>query len=99
MATILVMVVRSILFLLLSAAIWAGDRYYYNVVQPTASPQLTIAAMNGGDAEANRLRVASEVNNNVTLLSAGLTLGVAAACFGGRAKRGLAAARDGYRYA
>lgn len=87
------MIKRTVIFIVLLVAIWTAETVYYSAVQPQVSTQLSVDALNGGNAEANNLRVAQQVHNEVPLVAGGLTLGAGLLCYGSYIKRGIAASK------
>jgi hypothetical protein len=83
------MVKRTILFVVLCTVIWIGSTFYYSAAQPEISTQLTVAAVNGGNTEAANLRVAQQVNNQVAIVTLGLSSVAFIVCYGTYIKRGI----------
>jgi hypothetical protein len=70
------------IFLTLCTAIWIGDGFYDNRLQPEKSSHMAIAAVNGGNAEASNLRESNQITNWIDIASWSATLLAAAVCFG-----------------
>lgn len=75
------MIKRIIIFAVLVSAIWLGESYYYLSDQPSQSTHDAVAALNGGDEAAGKLRVNDSVKNVPAAIGAGLTCLIAVACF------------------
>lgn len=87
------MITRIALFVLVSAGIWTAD-VYFNIIQaPEQSAQNAVAAVNGGDQEAAKLRGYEWGKSNVALVCASLQAILAAACFAKPIKKALTVTR------
>ncbi len=75
------MLKRCLVCLILLLAVWSGEAWYYLSDRPFQGSHDAIAALNGGDAEANRLRVNEAAKNIPTLIGAGLSVLVVVGCF------------------
>ena len=83
------MKIRTLFFVVLLTVIWAGNRFYYTAVQPDVTTELAVKAVNGDSNDAAAVRINHSVNNDVTLLSCGLTLLAFAVCYGGPIKNSI----------
>lgn len=86
--------IRTFIFLVLCGVIWVGEAIFDVSVQPETSTTATLAAVNGGNAEAETLRATQKVNGQFPLVASFVTLGAFALCYGGPIKRGIKSALE-----
>jgi hypothetical protein len=74
-------VLRAVCFLAATGAIWTGDAWLTEVVAPRQSAPQAIAALNGGDEIAERLRVSQRFRDLTNVSASALTGGAFLLCF------------------
>jgi hypothetical protein len=81
------MIFRTIVFFVLTVPMWVALALYDTAVQPQASTDLAIRAVNGTNQDAENLRVGQRVMYWPNYVGAGWTVLAGAACFAGPIKR------------
>ena len=75
-------VLRAVSFLVLAGVIWTGDIWLNEVVAPRQSSLHAIAALNGGESEAARVRTYEHYKDAIAVGACALTAAAFLLCIG-----------------
>ena len=77
------MLLRIVLFALLTTGVWVGDAYYHARVQPERATRVAVATVNGNDRDFATLRLNNTATGALDVLPWVMTVALFFMCIGG----------------